>query len=188
MSAFTRPDGPPVPLPPATPQLQLETRLPRAQGRAELAVSPEPLARQGAGSHLPTRGSHSDSSAVPDAAPSLRKLLGLSPEEEVSLYSLADPPSGEKPNYPYPTLIKLAIHGSPRKRLTLQEIYAALEGRFEWFRENSHDKAWQNSIRHNLSLNKTFRKVTKPITEPGKGSYWVVDYSEGEGNKRIRKR
>lgn len=30
--------------------------------------------------------------------------------------------------------------------------------------------------------------MSKPITEPGKGSYWVVDYSEGPGTKRPRKR
>ncbi len=46
----------------------------------------------------------------------------------------------------------------------------------------------QNSIRHNLSLYKCFRRIQKPITEPGKGSYWVVDYSDGSGTKRPRKR
>jgi hypothetical protein len=47
---------------------------------------------------------------------------------------------------------------------------------------------FQNSIRHNLSLNKVFRNVPRPVTEPGKGSYWRVDMSEGEGYKRPRKR
>ncbi|KZT73558.1 winged helix DNA-binding domain-containing protein, partial [Daedalea quercina L-15889] len=89
---------------------------------------------------------------------------------------LSDSPiPGEKPNYPYPTLIRAAILGSPRRALTLQGIYRALEDRFEWFRNHSKDRAWQNSIRHNLSLNKLFRRLQKPITEPGKGSYWTVD-------------
>ncbi|KIP07645.1 hypothetical protein PHLGIDRAFT_70766, partial [Phlebiopsis gigantea 11061_1 CR5-6] len=112
---------------------------------------------------------------IPDPEPALRELLGLAPEEEVSLNTLTEPPNGEKPGYPYPTLIKLAIYGSPNKRLTLQEIYQALIDRFQWFKDNAEDKAWQGSIRHNLSLNKCFRKVPRPISEPGKGSFWVVD-------------
>lgn len=37
-------------------------------------------------------------------------------------------------------------------------------------------------------MNKCFRRIPKPVTEPGKGSFWVVDYSQGTGNKRERKR
>jgi len=33
-----------------------------------------------------------------------------------------------------------------------------------------------------------FRHVPRPITEPGKGSYWQLDVSGGEGYKRPRKR
>ncbi|KAI0729241.1 hypothetical protein C8Q72DRAFT_778396, partial [Fomitopsis betulina] len=112
------------------------------------------------------------------------------PEEEVvTLDMLADPAyAGQKPNYPYPTLVKAAILSSPKGRLTLQEIYQALMDRFSWFKDNAKDKAWQNSIRHNLSLNKMFRKMPREITEPGKGSYWTVDFEAGAGNKRERKR
>lgn len=46
----------------------------------------------------------------------------------------------------------------------------------------------QGSIRHNLSLNKVFRNIQRPITEPGKGKYWVLDISDGEGYKRERRR
>lgn len=127
-------------------------------------------------------------SLFPDAGPYLRQQLGLKPHEPVSLWSLPDPPPGEKPNQPYPTLIKLAIYGSPNKQLTLQEIYSELERRFTWFREHRKERAWRNSIRHNLSLNKVFRPVPRPITDPGKGSYWQLDVSGGEGYKRPRKR
>ncbi|KAH0833463.1 hypothetical protein J3R83DRAFT_12583 [Lanmaoa asiatica] len=127
-------------------------------------------------------------SLFPDAGSYLRQQLGLSPHEPIGLYSLPDPASGEKPSTPLPMLIKLAIYGSPNKQLTLQDIYTELENRFQWFREHKNEKAWKNSIRHNLSLNKVFQHVPRPITEPGKGSYWQLDVSGGEGYKRTRKR
>ena len=77
-----------------------------------------------------------------DGTPHLREMLGLGPNDTVDLNSLSDPPPGAKPSYPYPVLIQLAINGSPRKRLTLSEIYSAIEERFEWFR-TTEDKAWQ---------------------------------------------
>lgn len=77
-----------------------------------------------------------------DGTPHLREMLGLGPNDTVDLKSLSDPLPGAKPSYPYPVLIQLAINGSPRKRLTLSEIYSAIEERFEWFR-NTDDKAWQ---------------------------------------------
>jgi hypothetical protein len=140
-----------------------------------------------------------------DAGPYLRETLRIPSYKEVNLSALPDPPEGEKPNQPYPILIKLAIYGSPNKQLTLQEIYTALENRFQWFKVRRNEKAWkvgflsdsspiaphgyaQNSIRHNLSLNKVFKNVPRAITEPGKGSYWQLDCSGGEGYKRPRKR
>ncbi|KAH9043930.1 hypothetical protein EDB85DRAFT_1855261, partial [Lactarius pseudohatsudake] len=123
-----------------------------------------------------------------DETEHLRTQLGCPPGTPVGLSALVDPPPGEKPNYPLPTLIKLAIYDSPRSRLTLQEIYQALEDRFEWFRQRTDELSWKNSIRHNLSLRKCFLKVQRPITEPGKGSYWMIDLTQGEGNKRVRKR
>ncbi|KAJ7266549.1 hypothetical protein C8J57DRAFT_1229120 [Mycena rebaudengoi] len=114
--------------------------------------------------------------------------LNLAPGQPVNLWSLPDPPNGEKPSVPLPMLIKLAIYGSHKQKLTLQEIYAELTNRFVWFREHQGELAWKNSIRHNLSLNKVFRNIPRPVTEPGKGSYWGLDVSGGEGYKRPRKR
>ncbi|KAF8341332.1 uncharacterized protein EI90DRAFT_2872920, partial [Cantharellus anzutake] len=104
------------------------------------------------------------------------------------LNSLFEPPtSQDKPPYPYTTILRFAILGSPRKKLTLGEIYETMENRFPWFKNNT-DKGWRNSVRHTLSLGKCFVKVNRPVTEPGKGAYWSFDPSQGEGKVRPRNR
>ncbi|KAJ7082943.1 hypothetical protein B0H15DRAFT_435491 [Mycena belliarum] len=146
----------------------------------------------GTGANMPTAMPPSafqqHTSRYPDAGDYLRQQLNLPQGARVDLWSVPEPSGGEKPSIPLPMLIKLAIYGSEKKRLTLQEIYQELARRFTWFREHNHDQAWKNSIRHNLSLNKVFKSIQRPVTEPGKGSYWELDISGGEGYKRPRKR
>lgn len=50
------------------------------------------------------------------------------------LSSLQDPPPGQRPNYPYHKIARAAILGSPRKKMTLSELYEAVAERFEFFR------------------------------------------------------
>ncbi|KAF8152669.1 hypothetical protein K438DRAFT_1687949 [Mycena galopus ATCC 62051] len=125
---------------------------------------------------------------ISDAAVYLRTQLCLSPTIPVNLWAIADPPEGQKPFASLPTLIKLAIHGSEDRRLTLQGICDALATRFTWYHAHRLDDAWKNSVRHNLSLNKVFRKIPRDVTQMGKGCFWELDLSHGEGHKRPRKR
>lgn len=90
---------------------------------------------------------------------------------------------GKKPALSYAQLIGTAILRSPRRKLTLNQIYNWISQTFSFYDINQN--GWQNSIRHNLSLHKSFAKVERPKDDPGKGHYWtIVAGCEGEFLKR----
>ncbi|CAO3653643.1 unnamed protein product [Mucor hiemalis] len=81
----------------------------------------------------------------------------------------------EKPPYSYATLIAHAILSSKDGRLTLNDIYTWIASNYPAF--SIGNGGWQNSIRHNLSLNKKwFCKIDRRPTQanPGKGCYWTL--------------
>ena len=100
---------------------------------------------------------------------------------------------GNSNSEPYAQLIFRALKSAPGHRMVLKEIY-------EWFAKNtdkaktSSSKGWQNSIRHNLSMNgvrydagmvllaiadakQAFKKVDQapPSEETKKGFVWVLE-------------
>ncbi|VDM92189.1 unnamed protein product, partial [Onchocerca ochengi] len=78
-----------------------------------------------------------------------------------------------KPPYSYAELITLAMRHHGQTKVLLSDIYDYVKKNFAWYRKT--DITWQNSIRHNLSLNKQFIKLPRKKGEKGKGSYWMLD-------------
>ncbi|KAI9812967.1 MAG: hypothetical protein M1832_006446 [Thelocarpon impressellum] len=104
-------------------------------------------------------------------------------------------------NEPYAKLIRRALLTAPGYRMILKEIY-------DWFVINTDkakdpsQKGWQNSIRHNLSMNAAFKKVElEPSADDGKkGFAWQLQpeavtggvksttrYRKPGPNKKVRK-
>ncbi|XP_025065550.1 forkhead box protein N3 isoform X4 [Alligator sinensis] len=95
-----------------------------------------------------------------------------------------------KPPYSFSCLIFMAIEDSPTKRLPVKDIYNWILEHFPYFA--NAPTGWKNSVRHNLSLNKCFKKVDKDRSQIlsnlqtnqqkngdsqsiGKGSLWCID-------------
>lgn len=73
----------------------------------------------------------------------------------------------------YVALIANVILSSPAKKLNLSSIYRALEESFP--QVGSHGPGWRNSVRHNLSVNDCFVKLSR--CEDGRGHYWGTHHA-----------
>ncbi|KAL9031897.1 MAG: hypothetical protein Q9196_000093 [Gyalolechia fulgens] len=82
--------------------------------------------------------------------------------------------NGKKPPFSYAQLIGMAILRAPDRRLTLAQIYKWISDSFSFYRLSTTPTGWQNSIRHNLSINEAFTKQERRKDNPGKGNYWII--------------
>ncbi|WEW55240.1 transcription factor [Emydomyces testavorans] len=91
-----------------------------------------------------------------------------------------------KPPYSYANLIGQAIFSTDEEKMSLSNIYKFIMEKYAFYRHTN--SGWQNSIRHNLSLNKAFQKVPRRTDEPGKGMKWqiVPEYREEYWKKAHR--
>ncbi|RUS84737.1 hypothetical protein EGW08_007479 [Elysia chlorotica] len=90
----------------------------------------------------------------------------------------------------YIALISKAILDSPERRLPISDIYTHIRKHNPAISRSQ--KTWQNTVRHNLSLNECFVKQVRQ--SKGRGHYWMVhpacveDFLKGNYRRRQARR
>ncbi|KAJ1723815.1 hypothetical protein LPJ53_001884 [Coemansia erecta] len=154
-------------------QSQFQVYLP-ARSNTQVHQSPAQNSSGGGGA-----STHEEGSPPDPAASSSDPIISVNNSNICDIMLLLNgtisirPGTSGKPPYSYATLITYAILQHPRRQMTLNEIYTWVITHYPYF--NTAGSGWKNSIRHNLSLNKTFVRIPRPVNEPGKGAYWAVD-------------
>ncbi|KAJ4304309.1 transcription factor [Collariella sp. IMI 366227] len=155
------------------------TKSSRAQSAQKpLAPAPPDYKRPGTPPSVRAR------SAAPTKTPLIdhgsRPLMMANTDVDLSL----DENRHIKPQFSYAQMITQAIMGTPEMKLNLSGIYTYIQSRYAYYRHQP-PTGWQNSIRHNLSLNKAFEKIARSTDEPGKGMKWSIVPEAREEMMRI---
>lgn len=137
-----------------------------------LAPAPPNFARPITPVHSPKRTQHSSNSAMKSSSGHATGYSAYRMETTEQIDYSSDAMKDLKPSIPYGVMITQAILSRPDETITLDGIYKWITANFAYYRFLKTN--WQNSIRHNLSLNAAFEKVPRGPNEPGKGMKWHI--------------
>ena len=122
--------------------------------------------------HTTPRPTSRDTAEPPQANKSPLYNRGMMMESTEEIDYSDDSAKDLKPPYSYATMISQAIFSTGEEKMSLSNIYKFIMDNYAFYRHSQ--TGWQNSIRHNLSLNKAFQKIPRRTDEPGKGMKWQV--------------
>lgn len=114
--------------------------------------------------------------SFPKSSPAANYSRGMQMESNESIDYSQEGAKDLKPPHSYAQLIGMAILSTQEQQMTLNNIYKWIMANYAFYRFNTG--GWQNSIRHNLSLNKAFTKIARRTDEPGKGMKWMIEPTE----------
>ncbi|KAI4177198.1 MAG: hypothetical protein LQ343_000681 [Gyalolechia ehrenbergii] len=137
-----------------------------------LAPAPPNFARPTTPVRSPKRPQQSSSSAFKNSAGYAGAYSAYRMETTEQIDYSNDAMKDLKPSIPYAVMITQAILSKENETITLNDIYEWIMANFAYYRHLKTN--WQNSIRHNLSLNAAFEKVPRGPNEPGKGMKWHI--------------
>ncbi|KAL0974170.1 hypothetical protein UPYG_G00216530 [Umbra pygmaea] len=122
--------------------------------------------------------SHSPSSPAPSVfnaeplCPFLHPLSSRQPVDAQNSHCLNSPTTSDQDDLTCLSWLHQR-EDSPDKRLPVKDIYEWIVNNFPYYREAPG--GWRNSVRHNLSLSKSFRRIHRNKSQSvGKGSLWCV--------------
>lgn len=135
---------------------------------SDYGARPRPVAAPSAAGTGPSPSSTTSSTTVDSN--STRKRAPLRRAE--TLPAILGSESHAKPHWSYAALIGQAVFSTETRKISLADIYTFIMASYPYYKKG--DAGWQNSIRHNLSLNECFIKTARGTDNPGKGCLWAI--------------